>query len=293
MKVSLALLGLAWSPITDCKLRGAPVTTKLRTLQDESEVQTIANKVTEKVQSYVEEGSYESPEIDVSGVAGVTENVLDQIKSAVGEENMTEEKVQANADKIADLIAAKYIDTEANKDGASATTNFDVSGLTNAISSVTIEIALDFEKTDAPSGAPTGSPTFTPTGAPTDAPTASPTSMPTVPTPAILSIVNKAVEKLKEYNDGKSEITLPELDTERISAIAETVFSQIEQEAGDEEVTEAYLEENADRVAELINTAFLEFEITENGEPVNMSEEDLTKLMSSITSATIKLSYEP
>merc|ERR1712194_974517 len=334
MKLSLALLSLAWSPLGECKLRGTSKN-KLRKLvghEESEEVQSIADKVKQQVQTAVDEGI--ESEIDLSGVAGVTESVLTQIKNAVGEENMTEDKVQEQADKIADLIAAKYIDTEATDEGASAETSFDLSGLSDQVTSINIEITIDLEKTQAPTeaptpapteapkaptwapteaptespteaptpaptdsptesptDAPTEAPTESPTEAPTEAPTESPTSMPSFTPPVLASIFQKAVGTLSDYVE-ENEITLPTLDTERISSIAEQVFGQIEEEAGDEDITEEYLENNAEKIAQLIATDFLEFEITEGGEPLDLSQEDMADLMESVTEITIKLAIE-
>jgi len=359
MKLSLALLSLAWSPLGECKLRGTSKN-KLRKLvghEESEEVQSIADKVKQQVQTAVDEGI--ESEIDLSGVAGVTESVLTQIKNAVGEENMTEDKVQEQADKIADLIAAKYIDTEATDEGASAETSFDLSGLSDQVTSINIEITIDLEKTqapteaptespteaptespteaptpapteaptespteaptespteaptespteaptpaptdsptesptDAPTEAPTESPTETPTEAPTEAPTEFPTSMPSFTPPVLASIFQKAVGTLSDYVE-ENEISLPTLDTERISSIAEQVFGQIEEEAGDEDITEEYLENNAEKIAQLIATDYLEIEITEGGEPLDLSQEDMADLMETVTEITIKLAIE-
>jgi len=339
MKLSLVLLALFWSPYAECQLRG-----NLRKLQtEEEEVQTIADKVKEQVESYVEAGSVELPEIDLSGVAGVTGSVLEQIKSAVGEENMTEEKVQEQADKIADVIAAKYIETEATEEGASATTSFDVSGITDAISSIEIAIELDLEKTssptssptdsptasptdsptssptdsptsspstsptesptesptssptDSPTASPTDSPTASPTASPTSSPTASPTSSPTsspTVTPALLAgIVDKAMSFVDNYTDN-TEVTLPEVDAERISGIAETVFAQIQKDAEGEAITEEYLQSNKDKISQLIAMDFLELELTEDGEPLDLSDENLTELISEISTITLSMALE-
>jgi len=331
MKLSLVLLALFWSPYAECQLRG-----NLRKLQtEEEEVQTIADKVKEQVESYVEAGSVELPEIDLSGVAGVTGSVLEQIKSAVGEENMTEEKVQEQADKIADVIAAKYIETEATEEGASATTSFDVSGITDAISSIEIAIELDLEKTSSPTSSPTDSPTASPTdsptssptdsptsspstsptesptesptSSPTDSPTASPTDSPTASptasptssptssptvTPALLAgIVDKAMSFVDNYTDN-TEVTLPEVDAERISGIAETVFAQIQKDAEGEAITEEYLQSNKDKISQLIAMDFLELELTEDGEPLDLSDENLTELISEISTITLSMALE-
>ena len=110
-------------------------------------------------------------------------------------------------------------------------------------------------------------------------------------TPSVLaSIVNKTVGILSDYVE-ENEISLPALDTEGISSIAEQVFSQIEMEAG-EAVTEEYLEANADKIAQMIATDYLEIEITEGGEFADLSEENLAELMSSITEITLKLALE-
>jgi len=331
MKLSLVLLALFWSPYAECQLRG-----NLRKLQtEEEEVQTIADKVKEQVESYAEAGSVELPEIDLSGVAGVTGSVLEQIKSAVGEENMTEEKVQEQADKIADVIAAKYIETEATEEGASATTSFDVSGITDAISSIEIAIELDLEKTSSPTSSPTDSPTASPTdsptssptdsptsspstsptesptesptSSPTDSPTASPTDSPTASptasptssptssptvTPALLAgIVDKAMSFVDNYTDN-TEVTLPEVDAERISGIAETVFAQIQKDAEGEAITEEYLQSNKDKISQLIAMDFLELELTEDGEPLDLSDENLTELISEISTITLSMALE-
>lgn len=331
MKLSLVLLALFWSPYAECQLRG-----NLRKLQTEAEeVQTIADKVKEQVESYAEAGSVELPEIDLSGVAGVTGSVLEQIKSAVGEENMTEEKVQEQADKIADVIAAKYIETEATEEGASATTSFDVSGITDAISSIEIAIELDLEKTSSPTSSPTDSPTASPTdsptssptdsptsspstsptesptesptSSPTDSPTASPTDSPTASptasptssptssptvTPALLAgIVDKAMSFVDNYTDN-TEVTLPEVDAERISGIAETVFAQIQKDAEGEAITEEYLQSNKDKISQLIAMDFLELELTEDGEPLDLSDENLTELISEISTITLSMALE-
>ena len=331
MKLSLVLLALFWSPYAECQLRG-----NLRKLQtEEEEVQTIADKVKEQVESYVEAGSVELPEIDLSGVAGVTGSVLEQIKSAVGEENMTEEKVQEQADKIADVIAAKYIETEATEEGASATTSFDVSGITDAISSIEIAIELDLEKTSSPTSSPTDSPTASPTDSPTSSPTdsptsspstsptesptesptssptdsptasptdsptasptasptSSPTSSPTVTAALLAGIVDKAMNFVDNYTDN-TEVTLPEVDAERISGIAETVFAQIQKDAEGEAITEEYLQSNKDKIAQLIAMDFLELELTEDGEPLDLSDENLTELISEISTITLSMALE-
>jgi len=320
MKLSLVLLALFWSPLAECQLRGH----NYRKLEKETEeVQSIADKVKQQVESYVPEGGVESPEIDLSSVADVTGSVLEQIKSAVGEENLTEEKVQDQADKIADVIAAKYIETEATEEGASATTSFDVSGITDAISSIEISIVLDLEKTSAPSSSPTetptssptdsptssptasptdsptasptdsptSSPSMSPTESPTDSPTSSPTSSPTETPPLIAGIVKKAMSFLESYTE-ENEVTTPELDAERISGIAEQVFAQIEAQAGGEEITEEYLESNKDKIAQLIANDFLELELTEDGEPLDLSDEDLTELVTEISTITLTLALE-
>ena len=90
----------------------------------------------------------------------------------------------------------------------------------------------------------------------------------------------------------ENEISLPTLDTERISSIAEQVLTQLEEDAGDEVVTEEYLEANAEKIAQLIATDYLEIEITEGGEPLDLSEENLEELMTSITQITLKIAME-
>jgi len=333
MLKSLFFLSLVWSPIGQCALRGAQVDRKLRILQETDllaeDVQTIASKVTDQVTSYVEENGIESPEIDLSGIAGVTENVLNQIKEAVGEENMTEDKIQDQADNIADMIAAKYIETEATDEGAQATTSFDVSSISKAISSITIEINLDLEslRSEAPSAAPTEAPTLQPTSEPTVAPTEAPTPEPTVapteaptpeptleptepptesptenptdvasltptaPTGVFADIVSKTVSILSDYAE-ETEVTLPTIDTERISNIAEDVLAQIKEEAGEETVTEEYLEEQSDRIASMIATDLLEVEFTEGGQPIDVTGDDLPVLISTITDITISMALD-
>ena len=106
-----------------------------------------------------------------------------------------------------------------------------------------------------------------------------------------MGIVKKAMSFLESYTE-ENEVTTPELDAERISGIAEQVFAQIEAQAGGEEITEEYLESNKDKIAQLIANDFLELELTEDGEPLDLSDEDLTELVTEISTITLTLALE-
>jgi len=338
---------LVWSPIGQCSLRG-----RMRNLQvTNSTTSEIVEKVAEQVKAYAEENDLETS-IDLSGVEGVTEDVLEQIKNAVGEENLTDDKVQEQADKIAQVISAQYIDTEVSDKGFSKETKFDLSGITDAVTGISLQISLDLSKlrSEAPSDAPTPEPTESPTPVPTEAPTPDPTEAPTeaptpipteaptpmpteaptpmpteaptpipteaptpvpteAPTPVptesptvsptfepsfsptetvVVGIFDKVLGIFSNYIE-ENQITLPQINTEQMASVAESVLSQIEEEAGDESVTEEYLETQKDRIAELIATDLLQFEITEGGEPVDLGDEKLTDIISTVTEMTITL----
>merc|ERR1712151_1358611 len=295
-------------------------------------VNTIVASVMEKVADYAEEkGPINLPELDTSQVTSIAEAILAQIEKAVGEENMSEEVLQSQADNIADLIAANYIDLEVSDESLKTEIEFDLSKIFEAIQSVVkVQFELDREgedtepptlaltesptdaqteaQTEAPTPAPTEAPTPDPTEAPTEVPTESPTEAPTeVPTespteapteaptesPTVSeavvesNIVTKATEKVKEYVDEGSI----NIDTDRISSVAEDVFSKFREEVGEDNLTEDMLEEQADKLAQLIANDFIELEVTEGGEPIDMTGEDLTDIISSIASMTFDMVY--
>jgi len=94
------------------------------------------------------------------------------------------------------------------------------------------------------------------------------------------------------YVDEEGPISMPELDAEKVSSLAEDVLSKFREEVGEDNVTEDMLEEQADKLAQLIANDYLELEITEDGEPVDFTEEALMDIVSTITDVTFQIAYD-
>lgn len=101
-------------------------------------------------------------------------------------------------------------------------------------------------------------------------------------------MVEEATDQIAAYAE-ENKVTLPTLDTSRISIIAEQVLSQMEKGAGDEVITEEYLVANADKIAQLIANDYLQVVLREKGEPVDLSQESLADITSTITDITISI----
>jgi len=255
--------------------------------------------------------------------------------------------LQSQADNIADLIAANYIELDVSDESLQTEIEFDLSKIFDSIESVIkVQFELDREgestesptvaltesptdaptesptkaptpvpteeptespteeptespteepteapteePTEAPTAEPTEAPTEEPTEAPTAVPTEEPTESPTVSEAVVESIVTKASDKIKEYVDEGSI----NIDTDRISSIAEDVLSKFREEVGEDNVTEDMLEEQADKLAQLIANDFIELEVTEGGETIDMTGEGLMDIISTITDMTFSIVYE-
>jgi len=228
-------------------------------------VQEIVSMVTEQVAAYAEEsGTMGSPEIDVAAVA---ESVTSELMEALGEDNMTKKEMQKQADKIAEIIASEYIDTEATEEGMSE------SPTAALIEMMTPSPTLPLSIMATPS--PSTTATLSASAAATE---------PKV----VQNIVNKAVDILYSYVL-ENEVTLPTLGTETISAISEDVLNQVQQTAGEDIVTEEYLEEQSENIARLIANDIIAVEVTEGGEPMDLSDESLSDIVSTITDITISM----
>merc|ERR1712151_1439061 len=247
-------------------------------------VNTIVTSVMEKVADYAEEkGPINLPELDTSQVTSIAEAILAQIEKAVGEENMSEEVLQSQADNIADLIAANYIDLEVSDESLKTEIEFDLSKIFEAIQSVVkvqFELDREGEDTEPPTLALTESPTDAQTEAQTEAPTPAPTEAPTPdPTEAPTEVPTESPTEAPT-----------EAPTESPTVSEAVVESNIVTKAT-EKVKEDMLEEQADKLAQLIANDFIELEVTEGGEPIDMTGEDLMDIISSIASMTFDMVY--
>jgi len=260
----------------------------------------IVTKATEKVKEYVDEGSIN---IDTDRISSVAEDVLSKFREEVGEDNLTEDMLEEQADKLAQLIANDFIELEVTEGGEPIDmTGEDLMDIISSIASMTFDMVYIKESqitpsptlppTLAPTESPTYSPTESPTESPTDSPTSSPTSSPTIPDSVVQSIVKKAVEAVSSYVEKEGPINMPELDTDKVSSLAENVLNDFRDEVGEDNVTEDMLEEQADKLAQLIANDYLELEITEGGEPVDLTEEELMDIVSTITDVTFQIFYD-
>merc|ERR1712151_704037 len=252
----------------------------------------IVTKATEKVKEYVDEGSIN---IDTDRISSVAEDVLSKFREEVGEDNLTEDMLEEQADKLAQLIANDFIELEVTEGGEPIDmTGEDLTDIISSIASMTFDMVYIKESQITPSTTlpPTLAPTESPTYSPTESPTDSPTSSPTIPDSVVQSIVKKAVEAVSSYVEKEGPINMPELDTDKISSLAENVLNDFRDEVGEENVTEDMLEEQADKLAQLIANDYLELEIAEGGEPVDLTEEELMDIVSTITDVTFQIFYD-
>merc|ERR1712151_231996 len=248
----------------------------------------IVTKATEKVKEYVDEGSIN---IDTDRISSVAEDVLSKFREEVGEDNLTEDMLEEQADKLAQLIANDFIELEVTEGGEPIDmTGEDLTDIISSIALMTFDMVYIKESQITPS--PTLPPTLAPTESPTESPTDSPTSSPTIPDSVVQSIVKKAVEAVSSYVEKEGPINMPELDTDKVSSLAENVLNDFRDEVGEDNVTEDMLEEQADKLAELIANDYLELEITEGGEPVDLTEEELMDIVSTITDVTFQIFYD-
>jgi len=256
----------------------------------EAVVESIVTKASDKIKEYVDEGSIN---IDTDRISSIAEDVLSKFREEVGEDNVTEDMLEEQADKLAQLIANDFIELEVTEGGE--TIDMTGEGLMDIISTITdmtfnivYEAASPAEITPSPTLPPTLLPTFEPTEKPTD----SPTSSPTISDSVVQIIVKKAVDAVTSYVDEEGPISMPELDAEKVSSLAEDVLSKFREEVGEDNVTEDMLEEQADKLAQLIANDYLELEITEDGEPVDFTEEALMDIVSTITDVTFQIAYD-
>merc|ERR1712151_165946 len=167
--------------------------------------------------------------------------------------------LEEQSDKLAQLIANDFIELEVTEGGEPIDmTGEDLMDIISSIASMTFDMVYIKESqitpspTLPPTESPTEAPTEVPTESPTEAPTEAPTESPTVSEAVVESnIVTKATEKVKED----------------------------------------MLEEQADKLAQLIANDFIELEVTEGGEPIDMTGEDLMDIISSIASMTFDMVY--
>merc|ERR1712151_1289494 len=225
----------------------------------------------------------------------VSEAVVESNIVTKATEKVKEDMLEEQADKLAQLIANDFIELEVTEGGEPIDmTGEDLMDIISSIASMTFDMVYIKESqiTPSPTLPPTLAPTESPTYSPTESPTDSPTSSPTIPDSVVQSIVKKAVEAVSSYVEKEGPINMPELDTDKVSSLAENVLNDFRDEVGEENVTEDMLEEQADKLAQLIANDYLELEIAEGGEPVDLTEEELMDIVSTITDVTFQIFYD-